>query len=95
MKKSVTILVILFMTYSIAAHGQNDTRYGYYIISDVYGTNRDKREWISDDANRGILYVFSKWEDGQWKETKKTENRFDHYGNLVEAVVYARDAVED
>jgi len=93
MKKSATILVTLFMTYSIAVHGQNDTWSGHSIIRDVNGTNRIKVEWISDDANRGILHVISLWENGQWKETEKTENRFDHYGNLVEVAVYDRDAI--
>ena len=93
MKKSVTILVILFMTYSIAVHGQNETWSGYGIVKDVYGTNRRKIEWISDDANRGILSVFSQWEDGQWKENTKIENRFDHYGNLVERSGYVSEAL--
>ena len=95
MKKTVTILVILFVTYSIAVHGQKDTWSGYNIISDVNGTNRGKMEWISDDANSGVLYVYSEKEDGQWKETKKRERRFDHYGNLVELVEYERDAAEN
>ena len=80
------------MTYSIAVHGQNDTWSGYNIVRDVNGTNRLKVEWISDDANRGILHVISLWENGQWKESEKIENRFDHYGNLVERTAYNRDA---
>ena len=95
MKKPVTILVILFIMYSIAVHGQNDTWSGYSIVRDVNGTNRGKVEWISDDANRGILHVSSQWEDGQWKETQKKERRFDHYGNLVEMTEYSRDAAEN
>ena len=94
MKKSVTILVILFMTFPIAVHGQND-KWSSSIIRDVKGTNLEKAEWITDDANRGILYVVSPWKDGQWKEIRKTENRYDHYGNLVEVAIYDRDAVED
>ena len=95
MKKSVAILVILFMTYSIAVHGQNDTWSGYNIIRDANGTDRGKMEWISNDANNGVLYVYSEWEDGQWRETQKRERRFDPYGNLVEVVEYTPDMVEN
>ena len=95
MKAAVTILVILFMAYSIAVHGQNETWSGYNIVRDANGTNKRKIEWISDDANRGILNVFSLWENGQWKEILKKEHRFDHYGNLVEMTDYSRDAEEN
>ena len=95
MKKTATILVILFMTYSIAVHGQNDTWSGYNIINNVNGTNKGKMEWISDDANSGVLYVYSERENGQWKVTGKRERRFDHCGNLVEVAEYERDAAEN
>ena len=43
-EKTVTTLVILFMTYSIAVHGQNDTWSSYSIIGDANGTNKRKIE---------------------------------------------------
>ena len=77
MKKTVTILVVLVMTmqaYSVVVYGQNETMWssGSGIIRNATGRTTNKREWIRDDENRQTLYLFSKWDGKQWKESTKT-----------------------